>query len=53
MCITMLRAGRTGGEYTALRLNRQVVDQWQSRIRMECGCDVLEGCSTRVCLYFA
>ncbi len=31
----------TGGEYTALRQNRQVVDEWQSRIRMEQSVDAL------------
>ncbi len=39
--ITVLRAGCTGGKYTALRQNRQVADQWQSRIRMEQSVDVL------------
>ncbi len=39
------------GEYTALRQNRQVVDEWQSRIRngAKCRCAVLE---TRFWLYF-
>ncbi len=41
MCIMVLRAGCTGGKYTALRQNRQVVDQWQSRIRMEQSVDAL------------
>ncbi len=41
MSITMLRAGCTGGEYTALSQNRHGVDEWQSRIRMEQSVDAL------------
>ncbi len=42
MCITVLSAGEpTSGEYTARRQNRQVVDEWQSRIKMEQSVDAL------------
>ncbi len=40
-CITVLKTGYTDSKYTALRQNRQVVDEWQSRIRMEQSVDVL------------
>ncbi len=40
-CITVLRAGCIGCKYTALRQNRQVVNEWLSRIRMEQSVDVL------------
>ncbi len=48
-----LRAGCSGGESTALRQNRQVVVTEQNKDGAKCGCTVLEGRSTRVCLYFA